>query len=58
MDGCDSYEQSIDWDRGFMAGGLWTHGKFVHLDGLINNLDWAVGVTPRTHYKVDLYREF
>ncbi|MBK7975353.1 MAG: hypothetical protein IPK07_19400 [Deltaproteobacteria bacterium] len=57
VDGCDSYEQSIDWDRGFMAGGLWTHGKFVHLDGLINNLDWAVGVTPRTHYKVDLYRD-
>ncbi|MFN7955362.1 MAG: hypothetical protein U0610_26800 [bacterium] len=55
--GCESYDESIDWDRGFLVGGLWTHGKFVHLDGLINNLDWAIGVTPRTHYLVKLYRD-
>jgi hypothetical protein len=55
-EGCESYEENIDWDRGFMAAGLWTHGKFVHLDAMINNMDWAVGVTPKAHFLVDLYR--
>ena len=31
---------------GFMVAGLWTHGQVVHLDGMINNIDWAVGVHP------------
>lgn len=57
LEGCDSYEENRDWDRGFMVAGLWTHGKFVHLDGLINNLDWTVGVAPETHWMVDLYRD-
>ena len=39
-----------------MVGGLWTHGKMVHLDGMINNIDWAVGVTPDAHWWVDLYQ--
>lgn len=55
--GCEAYEEEIDWDRGFLVGGLWTHGKFVHLDGLINNIDWAVGVTPASHWEVDLYKD-
>ncbi len=54
--GCESYVENNDWDRGFLVAGLWTHGKFVHLDGLINNLDWAIGVTPAAHFLVDLYR--
>ena len=57
VEGCDDYTENKDWDRGFMVGGLWTHGKMVHLDGLINNLDWAVGVTPDAHWWVDLYRK-
>ncbi len=56
-DGCESYVENNDWDRGFLVAGLWTHGKFVHLDGLINNLDWAVGDIPAAHYMVDLYRD-
>ncbi len=55
--GCESLEENLDWDRGFMAAGLWTHGKLVHLDGLINNLDWTVGVAPDAHWMVDLYRD-
>lgn len=55
--GCDDMPENVDWDRGFMVGGLWTHGKFVHLDGLINNQDWAVGVSPASHYLVDLYQD-
>ncbi len=54
--GCEAYRENTDWDRGFMVGGLWTHGKMVLLDGMINNLDWAVGVTPAAHWLVDLYR--
>lgn len=56
-EGCDQYEENTDFDRGFMVAGLWTHGKLVHLDGLINNIDWAVGVHPDTHWMVDLYRD-
>jgi hypothetical protein len=55
--GCETFSENIDWDRGFLVAGLWTHGKFVHLDGMINNLDWAVGVTPAAHWSVDLYRD-
>jgi hypothetical protein len=57
VDGCESFAETYDWDRGFMVAGLWTHGKFVHLDAMINNVDWAVGVTPAAHYLVDLYRD-
>lgn len=55
--GCEDYRENTDWDRGFLVAGLWTHGKFVHLDGMINSIDWAVGVTPAAHFWVDLYRD-
>ncbi len=57
QEGCEGYDEPMDWDRGFMVAGLWTHGKLVHLDGLINNVDWALGVSPAAHYLVDLYRD-
>lgn len=56
VDGCERFGENRDWDRGFMVAGLWTHGKVVLLDGLVNNQDWAVGVAPQTHWWVDLYR--
>jgi hypothetical protein len=56
-EGCETYRENTDWDRGFLVAGSWTHGKFVHLDGLINNQDWAVGVTPESHWWVDLYTD-
>lgn len=55
-EGCERYTETNDWDRGFMVAGLWTHGKLVLLDGLINNQDWAVGVSPDAHWWIDLYR--
>jgi hypothetical protein len=55
-EGCDERE-NVDFDRGFMVAGLWTHGKLVHLDGQINNIDWAVGVHPEAHWWVDLYED-
>ncbi|MEM9069823.1 MAG: hypothetical protein AAGE52_15020 [Myxococcota bacterium] len=56
-EGCESFRENTDWDRGFMVSGLWTHGKFVLVDGMIHNQDWAVGVAPTTHWWVDLYQE-
>ncbi|MDX1696112.1 MAG: hypothetical protein R3208_20265, partial [Ketobacteraceae bacterium] len=56
-EGCEKFEQPYDRDRGYMVGGLWTRGKFVHLDAMINNQDWAVGVRSESHYWVDLYRD-
>ena len=53
--GCDELEENVDFDRGFQVAGLWTHGKFVHLDSRINHLDWAVGVSPEAHWNVELY---
>ncbi len=55
--GCEALDENVDFDRGFMVAGLWTHGKLVHLDGMINNVDWAVGVVPEAHWNVDLYRD-
>lgn len=57
VEGCERYEESVDFDRGYLVAGLWTHGKLVLLDGLINNVDWAVGITPDTHWWVDLYQD-
>ena len=54
---CESFTDPVDWDRGFMVGGLWTNGKLVHLDALINNLDWAAPENPRAHRWVALYRD-
>ena len=48
--GCDQHPENIDFDRGFMVAGLWTQGKLVQLDGQINNIDWAVGVSPQAHW--------
>lgn len=55
VEGCENLTEKVDWDRGVAVGGLWTHGKFVLLDSMINHLDWSIGVTPRSHYLVDLY---
>jgi hypothetical protein len=57
VEGCEQYVENVDFDRGYMVAGLWTHGKLVHLDGMINSIDWAVGVSPAAHWWVDLYRD-
>ena len=55
-EGCDVAENT-DFDRGYLVAGLWTRGKLVHLDGMINHLYWSVGVTPQAHYSVDLFED-
>ena len=54
---CEGYVPPKDYDRGFMVGGAWTHGKFVLLDAEINHVDWGVAVVPQGHYSVDLYQD-
>lgn len=54
---CASFLQPADFDRGQMVAGLWTHGKFVLLDAMINHIDWAVGIAPHTQFVVDLYKD-
>jgi len=55
--GCEDIKENTDFDRGFMVAGLWTHGKLVHIDGLLNSVYWAVGVSPGAHWLVDLYED-
>ncbi|MCA9575048.1 MAG: hypothetical protein KC668_06415 [Myxococcales bacterium] len=57
VEGCEQFTYAMDFDRGFLVAGLWTHGKLVHLDARINNVDWSVGSRPDAHYLVDLYED-
>lgn len=54
--GCERYEESEGWSKGVMVAGLWTRGKFVYLDAMINHTDWPLPVTPAGHYAVTMYR--
>ncbi len=57
VEGCEQFEYDSDFDRGFLVAGAWTHGKLVHLDAKINNVDWSVGLRPDAHVWVDLYKD-
>ena len=41
--------------QGRIIMGLWTQGKSVVMDNLINNMDFGLGVTERRHRDVKLY---
>ena len=59
VDGCEGEQAFVEpesHDVGFAVAGLWTHGKLVMLDGLINHTDWQVPVDPDGHSFVELYR--
>ncbi|TNE88555.1 MAG: hypothetical protein EP330_14380 [Deltaproteobacteria bacterium] len=57
VEGCEDLTYSMDFDRGFLVAGAWTHGRLVHLDGMINNIDWSIGLAPDAHMMVDLYQD-
>ncbi len=57
VEGCEDHVYPKNWNRGFMVAGLWTHGKFVHIDARINNVDWSVGMRPELQMMVDLYHD-
>ncbi|MEM6910656.1 MAG: hypothetical protein AAF555_03655 [Verrucomicrobiota bacterium] len=41
--------------RGQMVMGLWTQGKMVQMDNLLNNTDWGMGSPVDEHVNVQLY---
>lgn len=41
--------------RGVAVAGLWTRGKTVLLDGLINNIDYGLRMPGESHRQIDLY---
>ncbi len=42
--------------QGRIIMGLWTQGKAVFMDNLINNLDFGLGVSERRHREAQLYK--
>lgn len=54
---CTTYVEFFDWTRGQAVAGLWTHGKMVQLDGLLNNTDYGIEVADGAHRLVHLYRD-
>ena len=42
--------------RGVAVAGLWTHGKVVLLDGMLNHTDFGLRVPEDTHRMVTLYQ--
>lgn len=59
VEGCvgePAFVEPESHDIGFAVAGLWTHGKLVMLDGLINHTDWQLPVDPDGHAMVELYR--
>ena len=53
--GCEGFREATGTQKGYLVGGGWTHGRFVHLDAMINHTDWPVGGHPSNHVVVDLY---
>ncbi len=43
--------------RGHAVAGLWTYGKMVHIDTLVNSSDWATPIDPRNHILVQMFHE-
>lgn len=41
--------------KGDAVAGLWTQGKLVHMDNLLNNIDWGLPIDPAGHRLVTMY---
>ncbi len=54
--GCSNVIETRQPTRGQSVLGLWTSGKMVLLDGVLNNVDWSLPVADDTHRLVQLYR--
>ncbi len=52
---CPEYSEAEGWQKGYAVAGLWTHGRLVHIDAMINHTDWPLGVDPARHRLVELY---
>jgi len=43
--------------KGVSVSGLWTQGRLVHIDNMLNNTDWGLPVDPAGHRMVTLYEQ-
>jgi len=43
--------------KGLSVAGLWTQGRLVHIDNMLNNTDWGVPLDPAGHRLVTLYEQ-
>jgi len=41
--------------KGVSMSGLWTQGRQVHIDNMLNNTDWGLPIDPAGHRMVTLY---
>lgn len=53
---CNHRYESAQNNHGFAMAGLWTHGKTVLLDGLLNHIDYGIRAEERLHRYLYLYR--
>ena len=49
------YERARNVNRAVTAVGLWTHGKFVELDNMLNYMDYAPNGADRQHLDIHIY---
>lgn len=59
---CVPGEGCIDNDdnsrlKGLSVAGLWTQGRLVHIDNMLNNTDWGLPIDPAGHRMVTLYEQ-
>lgn len=43
--------------KGVSVAGLWTQGRTVHIDNMLNNTDWGLPLDPAGHRMVTLYEQ-
>lgn len=55
--GCESFREDASNERGHFLMGLWTRGKLVVMDNLLNNIDWGLPMDPASQQWVTLYRD-
>lgn len=51
----ERFEKRKNVNRAVMAVGLWTHGKFVELDNMLNYMDYAPNGQDHQQLKISLY---
>lgn len=54
--GCEPWSKNTGPTRGHSVAGLWTHGKVVLLDTLLNNQEFSTPAPDATHAWLDLYQ--
>lgn len=59
VEACDDYRMQLESAtvRGNGVVGLWTQGKMVVMDNLVNHTDFQVGMTPSEHVMMSLYKD-